>query len=135
MFYDFGFVDLLMFSGIIFLSVTVLLCLIRAVRGPQLATRIIATNMIAIKIMLMIVVVGAFIGEDYLIDIAIVYALLSFLAVIIFARHLLQIKLKEQRLAELKQKQAQAQEAETVEVAEAAEVIEEEVQGGDNGDN
>jgi multicomponent Na+:H+ antiporter subunit F len=128
MFENFYFVHWLMFSGMIFLAVTAFFCLIKAVRGPQLATRIIATNMIAIKIMLMIVVVGVFMGEDYLIDIAIVFALLSFLAVIIFARHLLQIKLKEQKLAELKQAQQAAQTQET----EAAQATNEEVQGGDS---
>jgi multicomponent Na+:H+ antiporter subunit F len=121
MFGIYGFVNLLLFSGMIFLSVTAFICLIKAVRGPKLAARIIATNMIAIKTMLLIVVVGVFLSEDYLIDIAVIYALLSFLAVIIFARHVLQIKLKEEKLAELKQKQA-----------EAAGVTEGEVQGGDS---
>ncbi|MDR2167523.1 MAG: cation:proton antiporter [Clostridiales bacterium] len=119
MFEDFSFVELLMFSGMIFLAVAIFFCLYKAVRGPKLADRIIATNMIAIKIMLMIVVVGVFMGEDYLIDIAIVYALLSFLAVIIFSRHLLQLKLKEQRLAELKQKQLE--EAQKTTISQAAE--------------
>jgi len=107
MFEDFTFVQIILFVGMIYLSVLIFLCLAKAVRGPKLATRIISTNMIAIKILLIIVVVGIFINEDYLIDIAIVYALLSFLAVIIFARHLLQAKLKEQKLAELKEKRAQ----------------------------
>jgi len=129
MFDYFEFVEWLLFSGMIFLSVLIFICLFKAVRGPQLATRIIATNMIAIKILLMIVVVGIFINEDYLIDIAIVYALLSFLAVIIFARHLLQLKLKEQKLAELKQKRAEeAQKAQELKTQDAKE----EVQDGAN---
>ena len=127
MFEYFEFVDWLLFSGMIFLSVLIFFCLFKAMRGPQLATRIIATNMIAIKTMLIIVVVGIFINESYLIDIAIVYALLSFLAVVIFARHLLQVKLKEQKLAELKQKQAEAKAIETT-----TETSTREVQDGDN---
>jgi multicomponent Na+:H+ antiporter subunit F len=79
--------------GIIFLSITMILCLIRAVKGPKLADRIIATNMVGIKTILLIAMVAVYIEGDFLIDVAMVYALLSFLAVVVFARFMLRVKI------------------------------------------
>jgi multicomponent Na+:H+ antiporter subunit F len=78
--------------GIIFLSITMILCLVRAVKGPKLADRIIATNMVGIKTIMLIAMVAVYIEGDFLIDVAMVYALLSFLAVVVFARYMLRVK-------------------------------------------
>ena len=85
-------VHMLMLFGMIFLAITALFCLIRAVLGPKLTDRIVAVNMTGVKTMLLIVMVSVFIGESYLVDVALVYALLSFLAVIVFTRYVLQFK-------------------------------------------
>jgi len=86
-------VRLLLYVGVFFLALTMCLCLIRAVKGPKLADRIIATNMIGVKTILLIVIVGIIIGEEsLLVDVALVYALLSFLAVVVFTRFMLQVK-------------------------------------------
>jgi len=82
-------------GGMIFLSVTIFFCLVFAVRGPKLTDRIIATNMIGIKTILLVVIVGIYVGEEYLVDVALVYALLSFLATVVFTRFMLQFKLNK----------------------------------------
>ena len=88
-------VRLLLYAGIFFLAITMCLCLIRAVRGPKLADRIIATNMISVKTILLIIIVGIIIDEMSLVDVALVYALLSFLAVVVFTRFMLQVQLNK----------------------------------------
>ena len=75
--------------GALFLSITMCICLVRAIKGPTLADRIIATNMICAKTILLIVIVGVNLGEGFLVDIALVYALLSFLAVVVLTRIML----------------------------------------------
>ena len=75
--------------GTLFLSITMCFCLVRAIKGPTLADRIIATNMICIKTILLIVIVGVNLGEGFLVDVALVYALLSFLAVVVLTRIML----------------------------------------------
>lgn len=85
----------LLLGGMIFLAVTVFACLVRAVMGPKLTDRIVAVNMIGVKTMLLIVLVGIYVGEGYLVDVALVYALLSFLAVVVFTRFVLQFKLNK----------------------------------------
>jgi len=68
-------------------------CLLFAVRGPRLTDKIIGVNMIVVKSIILIIFVGIFIGEDYLIDVALVYALISFLATIVFTRLILRFML------------------------------------------
>ena len=80
-------------GGMIFLSITAFLCLIFAVRGPKLTDRIVATNMIGVKGILLVVMVGIYFKEEYLVDVAFVYALLSFLATVVLTRFMLQFKL------------------------------------------
>ena len=90
-----GVIRIFMHSGIIFLAVMMCICLVRAVRGPKLADRIVATNMIGVKTILLIVMVAVYIGGDFLVDVAMVYALLSFLAVVVFTRFMLRVKINK----------------------------------------
>jgi len=81
--------------GILFLAATMCLCLIRAVKGPKLADRIVATNMIGVKTILLIIIIAVYIREEFLVDVAMVYALLSFLAVVVFTRFMLRVKINK----------------------------------------
>ena len=82
-------VRIMLHFGTLFLSITMCICLVRAIKGPTLADRIIATNMICAKTILLIVIVGVNLGEGFLVDVALVYALLSFLAVVVLTRIML----------------------------------------------
>ena len=82
-------------GGMIFLSITILFCLIFAVRTSRLTDRIVATNMIGVKTILLIIIVGIYLGQEYLVDVAFIYALLSFLATVVFARFMLQSRLNK----------------------------------------
>lgn len=64
------------------LAVLVVLCLVRAIIGPRVADRIVATNMMGTIVICIIAVLAIFLGEGYLGDICIIYAAISFLAVI-----------------------------------------------------
>lgn len=76
-----------LFTGaLIFLALMVVLCLVRAVVGPRIADRIVAINMMGTMIMVMIAILALFFQEGYMVDICLIYALLSFLAVIVLTR-------------------------------------------------
>jgi multicomponent Na+:H+ antiporter subunit F len=60
---------------------TMFMALIRALRGPTLYDRILAVNLFGTKTVLIIAVLSYLDGRDWL-DIALVYALINFLAVI-----------------------------------------------------
>ena len=83
-------VGVLLLIAMSFLAITIFFCLFFAVRGPRLTDKIIATNMIGVKTIILIVMVGVYLGEGYLVDVAMVFALISFLATIVFTRLILQ---------------------------------------------
>lgn len=68
------------------LSVMLFACLIRAIRGPRIADRIVAINMMGTMVMVMIAVLSLLLKEGYLVDICLIYALVSFLAVIVLTK-------------------------------------------------
>ena len=71
------------FHGIlIILALMLILCLIRAIIGPRLADRLVAVNMIGTMVMVIISILTVLKGEGYLVDICLIYAMISFLAVV-----------------------------------------------------
>lgn len=68
------------------LGVLLFLCLLRAILGPRIADRVVGINMIGTIVILMIAILALMLGEGYLVDIAIIYAMLSFLAVVVLAK-------------------------------------------------
>ncbi len=72
-----------MFAAATFaLLVTMALALIRAIKGPTVFDRIMAVNMFGTKTVLMIAVLGFLMGRPEFLDIALVYALINFVATI-----------------------------------------------------
>lgn len=68
------------------LGVLLFLCLLRAILGPRIADRVVGINMIGTIVIMMIAILALMLGEGYLVDIAIIYAMLSFLAVVVLAK-------------------------------------------------
>ncbi len=64
------------------LAVFLLICLIRAVIGPSIADRIVSVNMMGTIVMVIIAMLAIMMKEGYLVDICIIYAMISFLAVV-----------------------------------------------------
>ncbi len=76
-----------LFYGILSIqAILLLLCLIRAVVGPKIADRLVAVNMITTMVTVMIAILAVLKGEAYLIDICLIYAMISFLAVVVLSR-------------------------------------------------
>ena len=75
-----------MLCGMGVMAVLIGLCLIRAVRGPRLTDRIVAVNMICTMVVLFICLAAFYLQETFLIDIAILYALLNLVTVALHKR-------------------------------------------------
>lgn len=71
---------------LVILAIMIGFCLIRAVIGPRIADRLIAVNMMGTIIMCIIVILGVVMNEGYLADIALIYAMISFLAVVVLTK-------------------------------------------------
>lgn len=68
------------------LGVLLFFCLLRCVRGPQIADRIVAVNMTGTVTLVIIAVLAVMMGEGYLADVGLIYAMLSFLAVVLLTK-------------------------------------------------
>jgi multicomponent Na+:H+ antiporter subunit F len=81
---------------LVLLSLMTLLCLERAVRGPGIASRIIAINMICTLTLSMICVLALMLKEGYLADVALIYAMIGFLAVVVLCKVYMGVALDRQ---------------------------------------
>ena len=76
-----------LFYGILtVLALLLVLCLIRAVIGPRIADRLVAVNMMGTLVMVSIALLAVIKNEGYLVDICLIYASISFLAVVVLTR-------------------------------------------------
>lgn len=60
--------------------------LFRSIRGPRIADRIVAVNMVGTQITIIIAILTFMMGEGYLADVALIYTMLSFLAVVLLTK-------------------------------------------------
>lgn len=68
------------------LGVMMIACLVRAILGPRIADRLVSINMTGTIAIMMIGILAVMLDEGYLLDIAIIYAMLSFLAVVVLVK-------------------------------------------------
>lgn len=68
------------------LMCVVFACLVRAIIGPRVTDRVVALNMIGTLVVMMICILSYLLEEAFLIDVAILYALLNMLVVVILTR-------------------------------------------------
>lgn len=68
------------------LVVLAILCLVRCIRGPRVSDRVLAVNMVGTLTIIMVGVLVVMLGEGYLADVALVYAMISFLAVVVLCK-------------------------------------------------
>ena len=71
---------------LIVLIVLDFLCLIRAIHGPRVTDRIVSINMISPLTIGIIMVLVLMLGQGYLADVALIYALIGFLAVVVLCK-------------------------------------------------
>ena len=64
-------------------AICMLLAFSRAVKGPRYTDRIVAVNMIGTMTTAVICILAVYLSETALIDVSLVYTLLSFLAVVV----------------------------------------------------
>lgn len=73
--------EVLLTAAPVILVILVFFCLVKAIRGPKIADRIVAVNMMGTLTMVIIAILAIRMQEGYLVDICIIYAMISFLAV------------------------------------------------------
>jgi len=91
---------LLYLGALIFLAVLIGIMLIRAVIGPRITDRILAINMLGTMVISSIAILSRYLAEGYLVDVALIYAMISFVAVIMLATTYLSASPRQPRFPE-----------------------------------
>ena len=92
--YHIFFTAVLMVIGVLLIA-----CLVRAIRGPRIADRVIAANMMGTLIVITICILSFVMNEGYLVDIALIYTMISFLAVVVLTKIYMGIYREKRRQA------------------------------------
>ncbi len=72
--------------SLIILGIGIFLAMIRAIKGPRVADRVVAINMIGTMTMLSIAILALALHQSYLLDVCLIYVMISFLAVIVLCK-------------------------------------------------
>lgn len=101
--------SVLYISAMIGFALCIFCCLIRAIKGPRTMDRIVAINMIGTLSVIIIAIMSLYLGESFLLDVDLIYAMLSFLAVVVLTKVYMGVhreeEIREQRLKERKKKE------------------------------
>ncbi|SCY49817.1 monovalent cation/H+ antiporter complex subunit F [Alkaliphilus peptidifermentans] len=71
-----------------FLAIMTFVCLYRAYKGPTSADRVIAINVIATKVTVLIVLLAMMTDQDSFVDVAIVYAMMGFITTVCVSKYM-----------------------------------------------
>lgn len=87
--------DRILMIAIGILAILLLICLIRAIIGPSIADRIVSVNMMGTIVMVIIAMLAILLKEGYIVDICIIYAMISFVSVVALTKIFLGIYRKK----------------------------------------
>lgn len=86
-------------GALVILAVLIGVMLIRSIRGPGVTDRILSINMIGTMVISCIAVLYAYLGESYLLDVALIYTMISFVTVLVLASVYIPAKPKRKEFA------------------------------------
>ncbi|MBQ2955891.1 MAG: sodium:proton antiporter [Clostridia bacterium] len=102
--------DLLLTIALGVLGILLFMGLIRSILGPRIADRIVAVNMVGTMTITIISVLALKMKEGYLADISLIYAMLSFLAVVLLTKVYMGAYLERKEKERQKQNEMKAKE-------------------------
>ena len=72
-------------GALVILAVLIGVMLIRSIAGPGVTDRILSINMIGTMVIACIAILYAYLEESYLLDVALIYTMISFVTVLVLA--------------------------------------------------
>lgn len=76
---------ILYLAALIWFSLLIFAMLVRSIAGPRITDRILSINMIGTMVICCIAILSRLLQESYLTDVALIYAMISFVSVLILA--------------------------------------------------
>ena len=87
--------DYLFAAAALCLAAGLFFALLRAIRGPRVADRIMGINMIGTIVSLTLAILSVWLRQSWLLDVCILYAMISFLGVVVLAKVCIAAKRQE----------------------------------------
>lgn len=78
--------EILAIIVMICIAVLIVACLVRSALGPRVTDRIVAVNSIGTMTIVIIAILSVLMDEAYLLDVCLIYAMISFVAVIVLTK-------------------------------------------------
>ena len=78
--------SILLWTSAVIMSLFVCVCLVRAILGPRFTDRVVSINVICTQTIIIIAILSCLFRDSNLLDVAIVYAMIGFLAVVILSK-------------------------------------------------
>ncbi len=78
--------EMILTAALFLLAVLLFFCILRTISGPRIADRILSVNMGGTMTITAITILAVRLDEEYLVDISLLYAMISFLAVVVLSR-------------------------------------------------
>lgn len=78
-------------------GICIFFAMLRAIKGPRVADRIMAINMIGSTTVLSIATLAVMLGEGYLLDVCLIYVLISFLSVVVLCKVFITVYLNRKK--------------------------------------
>lgn len=78
--------NVLMTATIVVLAGLIILSIVRSILGPGISDRIIAVNMIGTMVIMITAIFSVLLDENYLVDVCLIYAMISFLGVVVLCK-------------------------------------------------
>lgn len=82
---------------LVVLAVLLLFCMFKTVKGPEVSDRIVCVNMMGTIVIVIIAILAVKLKEGYLADICIIYAMISFLSVVVLCKVYMGVYLERQQ--------------------------------------
>jgi multicomponent Na+:H+ antiporter subunit F len=79
-------INRLLIAALLVLAGGIFFALLRAIRGPRVADRIMGVNMIGTMTTACIAILSVLLDQRWLLDVALIYCMISFLAVVVLVR-------------------------------------------------
>lgn len=83
---EMNFFNTLAMAAMLVIAVLFMCALVRAVKGPRVTDRLVAVNMIGTMTIAIIAILAEILGESCLVDICLIYAMISFLAIVVLTK-------------------------------------------------
>lgn len=91
-------ITIFLLTMMIWITCLVVYCLLHAIKAEVITDRIVANNMIGTMVVLLIGLLALYLKEGFLVDITIIYAMISFLAIIVLCKVYIVVYKKEGRI-------------------------------------